>query len=191
MGISPSVIFPDYSDWNLVNIADYHLLILKGGGWLKELEALFGGKIYGGFLENRSAIFDHRHDTKKVIHLGVDYWMDAGTVIMSPIEGTIINSRSSNNESCRGGWGNRIDILSGEKVYMFAHLSPESIRGKQNGDKISEGDALGSVGAREHNGGWRPHLHLQCVALPFYSALPDIDAYAEPDSEEIGNCLEV
>jgi murein DD-endopeptidase MepM/ murein hydrolase activator NlpD len=191
MEIRPNTIFPDYPDWNLVNIADYHHLILKGGGWLKELESLFGGKSYGGFLENRSAIFDHRHDTKKVIHLGVDYWVDVGTPVISPVEGTIMNLRSSKNESCRGGWGNRVDILSGGKVYMFAHLSPESICGKQSGDKVLEGDVLGSAGAREHNGGWRPHLHLQCVALPFYDAFPDMDAYAEPDSEEIENCFEV
>lgn len=191
MAINPSVIFPDYSSWSLVNIAEHHHLILKGGGWLQELEGLFGGKIYGGFLENRSAIFDHRHDTKKVIHLGVDYWVDAGTTVMSPIEGKIINLRSSKNESCRGGWGNRVDVLSGEKVYMFAHLSPESIRDKKIGGRILEGEILGSVGAREHNGGWRPHLHLQCVALPFYSAFPDMDAYAEPQSKEIESCFEV
>jgi len=85
----PFELFEYLSDyWIEFNLANYTEKIKGNPHWSIELEQeLGGGSLYGGYMEDRSSVFDKRHETKSTIHLGVDYWVDAGTNVLSPIQG--------------------------------------------------------------------------------------------------------
>jgi len=177
--VDPVTIFPNEDSWRKLKIAEYKDLIVRSPGkWVQTLEAQFGGRIYGGYLEDRSPLFDIRHDPEALIHLGLDFWMPENTSIHSHVEGVVCHT--AYEPDILLGWGGRIDIKSADLVYIFGHLKrPEFIVG----DLIRKGQTIGKLGKRSENGGWLPHLHIQAVRLCTYNTYANpnsIDAYAKP-----------
>lgn len=127
---------------------------LKGAG------ARFG---YGSYLEVRSLyiIADH-FNTGKVrnIHLGIDVWAEAGTPLYAPFD-AIVHSHKYNDAPFDYG---HCVVLECEDLYiLMGHLSPSYLELIRQGDKIKAGTLIGHLGGPESNGGWVPHLHLQCI----------------------------
>lgn len=153
--------------------------------WLDDLEASYNSGICGGYLEDRSAVFDARHDKGKAIHLGVDFWAHAYTTVRFPygFAGKVL---SVTNSKTKGGWGGRVDIAfeyNGKiLVAIFAHLG--SIR-VEAGQTMEKGQIIGYIAATENNGGWKPHLHLQVMTQDYYHSVPDFDAYAAAEDSAI------
>ncbi len=172
-----SDIFPQIDkSWVEVNISEHVDLIKSNKEWLSVLEDKYKGLIYGGFLENRTPLYNERHDSRFPIHVGVDLWLPEGTEVYSPVTGIVVYSGKTDN--CRGGWGNRIDILHRDKIYIFGHLDNGIPR---HGKVIIKGKRIGKLGSRETNGGWRPHLHIQVMELEDYFRWKnprEIDAYS-------------
>ncbi|MBI3333964.1 peptidoglycan DD-metalloendopeptidase family protein [Candidatus Pacearchaeota archaeon] len=134
----------------------------------------------GGFLENRSHIWKNHYNaqTNAWIHLGVDFNVPAGTrvALLHDAEAVDVYCDPDTN----GGWGGRViwKLEGLDRYLIYGHL-------KQNlqvkvGQQSSAGEIFGEVGSWQENGGWFPHLHLQCVTSAFMQAHADtksIDGY--------------
>lgn len=137
---------------------------------------------YGGYLEDRSTMWrGHYHDPNKMIHLGIDFNVPANTPVYTPFGGWVVFKRNDKDQN--GGWGTRIDFLIGETYWIVAHLRPDS--DVKVGDSFSGyGMLLGHTASHKRNGGWFPHVHLQCVSKAEYESQKpmEIDGYGEGGS---------
>jgi hypothetical protein len=149
--------------------------------WVKELYREYDAIIYGGFLEDRSKLFDERHVTSSTIHLGVDVWLPEGFTVFFPhLSESKLLYRSS-DVGYVGGWGGRKDFLINNEVWLFAHLDPyDKIFLK---DEFNGSGAVGKIGGKLVNGNWTPHLHIQRLSYDVYKELDpnELDGYAAPD----------
>jgi murein DD-endopeptidase MepM/ murein hydrolase activator NlpD len=134
---------------------------------------------YGGYLEDRSQILrEFDRDMKKMIHVGVDIVMPAGTQVTVPKDCVVVFSEI--DIDVFNGWGSRMIFDLGNTYLMYGHLTPESL--KNVGDRCIGGDSVGVLADSEQNGGWFPHLHAQCIRKEYYESVCDvsqIDGYTE------------
>ncbi|MEY4668298.1 MAG: hypothetical protein RL518_997 [Pseudomonadota bacterium] len=98
------------------------------------------------------------------IHLGVDIWAPAGEPVYAPYP-SIVHSAQDN--ALFGDYGPTIILtheLEGVTFHtLYGHLSRESLRGKEPGTIMQQGQELGTLGAPPVNGDWPPHLHFQII----------------------------
>jgi len=76
-----------------------------------------------------------------------------------------------------------LDIAVDDKVYILGHLYGPLWH---EGESIHKGQAVARLASKKDNGGWRPHLHIQCLNRDFYKTYDnprDLDAYAPKDSQ--------
>lgn len=124
--------------------------------------------LYGGYLEERALYNDKTHfqsgSKQRNIHLGVDFWADAGTEIAAPINGVV---HSFANNSNLGNYGPTIILkhdLEDKTLYsLYGHLSLESLKNKEVGQQIDKGSVFASLGEEKINVGYVPHLHFQLI----------------------------
>jgi peptidoglycan LD-endopeptidase LytH len=136
----------------------------------------------GGYAELRSLYARSRHfDTSlsppgargfenqnpqqaRRLHLGTDIWGPAGTRVMAPLGG-IVHSFAFNNHD--GDYGATIIIthnLNGLIFHsLYGHLSLNSLKNLQAGQRIRTGEVFTEMGMRFENGNWPPHLHFQLI----------------------------
>ncbi|MFW0714942.1 peptidoglycan DD-metalloendopeptidase family protein [Pedobacter sp. N23S346] len=122
----------------------------------------------GGYNEHRtiytrSVHFDTEEEPRR-LHLGVDIWGPAGTVIYNFYDATV-HSFANNNHF--GDYGATIILsynIEGFKFHaLYGHLSLESLNGLEEGSFIPAGAKIATLGAKEENGNWPPHLHFQVI----------------------------
>lgn len=133
---------------------------------LESLNAKYG---IGGYGENRSW-YDIRNqflneEEPRIIHLGVDIWVQASTSLYAPLDGKV---HSFKNNDARGDYGPTLILehKTNENIPFFSlygHLSVDSLNGKYEGQAINAGDKIGEIGSPPNNGDWAPHLHLQLM----------------------------
>jgi murein DD-endopeptidase MepM/ murein hydrolase activator NlpD len=125
---------------------------------------------YGGYLEVRD-IYDrsnqfHCEDEyrKRNIHLGVDFWCEAGTSVLAVLRGKVHSFQNNRNI---GDYGPTIILehyIQGETFYsLYGHLSLESLENVHVGQEVEDGEVIGYVGATDINGDYAPHLHFQII----------------------------
>ena len=141
------------------------------------------GKIgYGGWLEKRSLyakdpLFNQQQ--KRNIHLGYDFWCEAGEAVIAPLDGKILSVK---NNAQKGDYGPTIILehhLGHQKIYtLYGHLSLESLSIYQKGDKIKADDVVGFIGELQVNGNYVPHLHFQLMSsmLKYQRDFPGVAA---------------
>ena len=121
----------------------------------------------GGYLENRSVYSGtelFKGDEERCIHIGVDVFMPAGTVLHAPLDGVV---QSFANRQVSGDYGpviilhHRLDDFEFHSLY--GHLSEDSLDGLSDGKHFAAGDELARIGPRPVNGDWPPHLHFQLI----------------------------
>jgi murein DD-endopeptidase MepM/ murein hydrolase activator NlpD len=138
---------------------------------------------YGGYLEDRSQIlrgFDH--DLKKMIHVGVDVVMPAGTMVAVPRDCTVVFSTVDDDKF--NGWGGRMIFDLGDTYLLYGHLEPDSLRCV--GEQCFAGTPICVLAGPDQNGGWFPHLHAQCIRKEYFESVDDvglIDGYVESVEE--------
>lgn len=124
---------------------------------------------YGGYLEERnlykrSLAFKDNNSPERNIHIGLDLWIKAGSVINTPIEGIV---HSFKNNSGLGDYGPTIILehqIKNEKFYtLYGHLSLKSIENLRVGLLFKKGEALATLGNNDVNGNYAPHLHFQII----------------------------
>ncbi|WP_161602587.1 hypothetical protein [Tautonia marina] len=138
---------------------------------------------FGGYLEDRSHLWrgHYQESTGRFVHLGVDYNVPAGTEVFAPCPLVVQEVWADPDQD--GGWGGRVIVrMPGSDLFLiFAHLEHDPL--PFGGEQWATGVRVGGVGRAEVNGGWFPHLHVQCIR----GALPeDLDGYAmaSPDLRE-------
>jgi murein DD-endopeptidase MepM/ murein hydrolase activator NlpD len=121
----------------------------------------------GGYLENRSLYQDtelFQGDSERCIHIGVDVFMPAGTVIYTPFDAEV---QSFANRQVSGDYGPVIILrheLDGFEFHsLYGHLAESSLEGLNCAKGYSAGEPIAKIGARPMNGNWPPHLHFQLI----------------------------
>ncbi|MDJ0646503.1 MAG: peptidoglycan DD-metalloendopeptidase family protein [Flavobacteriaceae bacterium] len=148
---------------------------------------------HGGYLEERN-LYKGAHNfigtEQRTIHLGIDFWCDAGTKVLAVLPGEV---HSFQNNMTAGNYGPTIILkhsFEGLEFYsLYGHLSLESLKGLTVGHKTVRGAIIGSLGSSEVNGGYAPHLHFQLIKdlqgnvgdYPGVCSKGDVDFYR-------GNC---
>ncbi|RSK40534.1 peptidoglycan DD-metalloendopeptidase family protein [Mangrovimonas spongiae] len=155
---------PQLNTFNIASSSDWEKFIQS---YLKSHQAKVA---YGGYLEQRniykrSGYFNpSSNNMERNIHLGVDFWLDAGEAIYAPLDATI---HSFNNNTNYGDYGPTIILkhtIENQVFFtLYGHLSLESIKGIKQGDIIQQGEAFASLGTAEVNGDYAPHLHFQII----------------------------
>ena len=137
-------------------------------GLLAKQNARYG---IGGYNEHRtvysrSKVFDGsvEGEEPRRLHLGTDIWGKPYTPVMSFMNG-IVHSFAFNDNY--GDYGATIILthqLEGIIFYtLYGHLSLNSIKNLQQGERINKGDVIGEFGIPVENGHWPPHLHFQII----------------------------
>lgn len=101
---------------------------------------------------------DRRGSWPNDIHHGTDFAVAGGTPILSPVDGTVIQSERTTGEyNGYGAAGERIRIEDNHGyVHCFFHLKERYVK---KGDRVKRGDVIGTVGTTGNSSG--NHLHYQ------------------------------
>ena len=135
---------------------------------LKTHRATYG---IGGYNEHRtiysrSNVFNpaNENEEPRRLHLGTDIWAEEKTPVSAPIDG-IVHGFAFNN--AYGDYGATIILthnLEGKTFHtLYGHLSLNSIKNMQEGERIKKGDVFAEFGIPVENGSWPPHLHFQII----------------------------
>ncbi|HLY68287.1 MAG TPA: peptidoglycan DD-metalloendopeptidase family protein [Puia sp.] len=122
----------------------------------------------GGYREHRTLYARSRHfdgdEEPRRLHLGTDIWGEAGTKIMSPLNGIVHSFAFNNNNSDYGATIILTHNIEGRSFHtLYGHLSLNSIKNLHEGKRISAGDVFTEMGMRFENGNWPSHLHFQII----------------------------
>ena len=124
---------------------------------------------YGGYLEQRNLYNDKEGFTSsnkpvRNIHLGIDFWCDAGTKVIVPLDGKV---HSFKNNTTIGDYGPTIileHVLNEITFYtLYGHLAVDSLSGLCIGKDFKAGDVLATLGTPDINVNYAPHLHFQII----------------------------
>ncbi|MFD1095208.1 peptidoglycan DD-metalloendopeptidase family protein [Salegentibacter chungangensis] len=142
------------------------------GGFINEYLRRSGKKVaYGGYKEirklyQRSGLFSEpgEKDLERNVHIGMDFWADAGTAVLAALDGKI---HSFKDNASFGDYGPTI-ILEHEYhehtfYTLYGHLSRKSLENLKYGDEVKSGQKIGALGTAEENGDYAPHLHFQVI----------------------------
>ncbi|HJW18669.1 MAG TPA: peptidoglycan DD-metalloendopeptidase family protein [Flavisolibacter sp.] len=148
------------------------------------------------FERSRPAVNELQHhniQTKaeaRCIHLGIDIWGKPYTKVIAPLDG-IIHSFAFNNGF--GDYGATIILthnLEGNIFHtLYGHLSLNSIKNIQEGDRIKAGDVFAEFGIPFENGQWPPHLHFQLI-IDMEGRIGDYPGVCAPSEKDryLSNC---
>jgi len=100
----------------------------------------------------------------RAIHLGLDIFMEAGTPILAPLDGTVVSAKLNAGELDYGPTIILEHTIDGGSFFtLYGHLSEDSIEGLAPGQTVRRGEAFARIGDFPINGNWPPHLHFQIV----------------------------
>lgn len=154
------------------------------GPWIELLHKTFGVEYsWGGYLENREEMLEGTYLPSGCRnHLGIDFWVPESSIVHLPKDGKLLYSKMEEDQD--GGWGGKVIFEIDGLFYIFGHLKDIV---SEIGKVYSKGDLVGYVAERGCNGGWYPHLHLQCMKE--YNADVDGYGYALLDNRVLQYCL--
>jgi glycosyltransferase involved in cell wall biosynthesis len=125
---------------------------------------------WGGYMEDRRDIWrGHYHEPGHTIHLGIDFNVPAGTPAFLPIGASLIEATYDKDQN--GGWGGKLVFRNATDMFLMGHLEDIVTRVTI----YRPGSVVGWVAPSSRNGGWYPHLHLQCLTK--YEK--NVDGYAK------------
>ena len=158
-----SVFNENLKNYKLENASDYELFIQS------QLDEKQAKVAYGGYLEKRnlykrSTVFNSENADERDIHIGLDLWINKQASIHAVLDGVI---HSFQNNTALGDYGPTI-ILEHEYnnvlfYSLYGHLSEESLRKKEVGQKVMKGEQIATLGLPPINGDYAPHLHFQII----------------------------
>jgi murein DD-endopeptidase MepM/ murein hydrolase activator NlpD len=152
----------------------------------------------GGYGELRSIyrmsnVFDDDENTSEEprrFHLGIDLWGKPYTPVSAPLTG-IVHSFGYNDGI--GDYGVTVILshpLEGLHFYtLYGHLSLNSIKNMNEGERVKAGDIFAEFGIPAENGHWPPHLHFQLIAdlQGWKGDYPGVCKYSERE-KYLDNC---
>lgn len=165
LGQHASKNFPDLHEENKLLDSQYC------DAWVKNIANEHGVDFtWGGHFEDRKHLWRGYYDDSEVVtHLGIDYNVPSGIPVAAPRKCIVVHSWA--DTSTKNGWGGRL-ILKLDEPWQNAHYLILGHLAHQNlpkeGTVFESGDIIGKTGQPHENGGWFPHLHVQCVNEDFY-----------------------
>jgi murein DD-endopeptidase MepM/ murein hydrolase activator NlpD len=173
---------PDLSTLDLTNTATFTDYIF---GKLRAANVRVG---VGGYNEHRviyrrSEHFNTSEDPRE-IHLGIDFWAEAGTPVLAPLDGIVHSFRDNANF---GDYGPTIileHIIDGQPLYsLYGHLTRASLEGLYVGKEVQVDNKIGEIGPYPENGDWPPHLHFQLMTdmLGYEGDFPGVCSVSDRD----------
>ncbi len=173
--VDDSIDYEDYTnldlsagntDLELVNADDAAAF----GRYLNKYLSQHRAKVaYGGYNEKRnlykrSTIFKDDNSPERDIHIGLDLWSPAGTVVLAALAGKV---HSFNYNTGIGNYGPTLllEHTIEEQVFytLYGHLSLESITELEIGQTVKASEQIGMLGDATVNGDYAPHLHFQLI----------------------------
>jgi murein DD-endopeptidase MepM/ murein hydrolase activator NlpD len=161
----------DFTETNKELSAEVVEDIVLFSDWVNQTLQTAGAKYgIGGYGEHRtvysrSRVFDDPSGGEpRRLHLGVDIWGSADTVVFAPLDG-VVHSFAFNN--AYGDYGatiilqHRIGKIQFHSLY--GHLSLRDLDGLYEGKPVQAGETIAHLGEPEENGHWPPHLHFQLI----------------------------
>ena len=153
---------------NRAEYEDYDLMSFKLSQFQKKNPKSI---VAGGYLEVRPFYTTEVYRSEgnsgynyRNTHLGVDFWLPAGTAIHSPYDGTVIAVHDNDSDKDYGPTIILEYTFNGQCFYaLYGHLSKESLNGISIGQKVKRGEKIASIGDVAENGNWIPHLHFQLM----------------------------
>lgn len=117
----------------------------------------------GRYNEKRPAMYlAPQYEGRRNIHMGIDFWTPAGEPVYAFFDGVVCYLADNDQEGNYGPTVVTRHTLDGVDLYaLHGHLSRESLREHKEGSPVSRGEQIATIGSREVNGGWSPHLHFQ------------------------------
>jgi len=129
-----------------------------------DAKVAFGGYNEERNLYKRSGLFNVAENEERNIHLGIDFWIKAGTKVLAALDGRV---HSFDFNAGLGNYGSTIILehqLENEIFYtLYGHLSMESIENIEIDSVYKKGQTLATLGDASVNGGYSPHLHFQII----------------------------
>ena len=160
---------------------------------IKRLQSQLPDKMLaGGYLEPRSAYTTSAYDKNgnngkesRTIHLGIDFWIPAGTPVHALFEGRVVTAVNDEGDKEYGG----LIILRHladqfEFFTLHGHLSLSSLESIKAGQRLKKGERIGFIGNYPENGNWVPHLHFQ-IMLSTLGYMDDFPGVAYPKETEV------
>lgn len=123
----------------------------------------------GGYGEDRalyrmSDLFGVGAEEPRSVHLGMDFWLPAGTPVHAVLPG-VVHSTRDNKEF--GDYGPTVIMtheIDGQRFHtLYGHLSRPSLLVTPRGRRVEAGEPIGWLGESHENVGWPPHLHFQII----------------------------
>ncbi len=137
------------------------------GAYIEEKVRQAGRKYaIGGYGENRQVYRRFKHfdseDSKRSIHLGIDFWAPAGLEIYNPLPAKVHSWAFNDNP---GDYGGTLILKHPEQnLYsLYGHLALAELENLTPGKSIAPGALIARLGDYPENGGWPPHLHFQLI----------------------------
>jgi len=101
----------------------------------------------------------------RTVHLGMDIFLEPGSEVFAPLDGTLHSFRDNNLPLDYGPTIILEHDAGGTKFFtLYGHLSRESLAGLRDGMAVRKGQQIATIGDVTVNGGWAPHLHFQIIA---------------------------
>lgn len=125
----------------------------------------------GGYLEPRPLYTATKYDKignsgreSRTIHLGIDFWLSAGTPVHALFDGEVIMAVNNAEEKGYGGLIVLKHYQTGFNFYtLYGHLTIASVSDRKIGEIIEKGECIGHLGNYSENGNWASHLHFQIM----------------------------
>lgn len=139
---------------------------------------------YGGWLEDRRNLWAGSYLEKgsNWLHLGVDFNAPADTAIYAEHDMRVVWTGDDHPEE--HGWGRRVIFeLNSGLLLAYAHIEP--VGGMPAGARVSDGALLGFIDRSDRNGGWHPHVHVQCYESMSLEAAVASDGYGDPGQRHL------
>ncbi len=119
---------------------------------------------FGGYLEKRNIYqrsdYFKNSESNRNIHLGIDFWIAAGTGVHAFADGVVHSFQDNQNH---GDYGPTIILEHGNFYSLYGHLSRESLLDLSVGDTVNCGQKIAELGDASINGDYAPHLHFQLI----------------------------
>jgi 4-aminobutyrate aminotransferase-like enzyme/Ser/Thr protein kinase RdoA (MazF antagonist) len=108
---------------------------------------------------------DHPTDERRTVHLGIDLFVQPGSTVYAPLDGTV---HCLANNTAPKDYGPLVILRhatdEGLNFYtLYGHLSAESLARLTVGRPVARGEPFATLGAPPANGDWPPHLHFQLI----------------------------
>lgn len=101
----------------------------------------------------------------RTIHMGIDLFCDSGTAVFSPLDGRV---KFVANNARELDYGPLVilqhETKTGSEFFtLYGHLGMGTLKRLSEGQRVSAGQQIATVGAPPGNGNWPPHLHFQLI----------------------------